>query len=76
MVICVDLSKYELKIKHHVFMRALQRNIHTDLIEDTINKGKVKRFGKHGVKCILKGKRTIICVGELKVTKLTIEEGN
>ncbi len=43
------------------------------MIENTLLKGKIKRFGKHGVKFINKGsKRTIICVGELIGNKLKI----
>ena len=65
---------------HHVFIRAMERGIHPDLIEDTIQKGKFERFGKHGVKIIGRGsKRTIICIGELNARSLktiTIEEGN
>ena len=76
----MDISKYDLAIKRHVLERAMQRGIHPDLIEDTLLKGKVRKFGKHGIKFISKGsKRTIICVGELVGNKLkiiTIEEGN
>lgn len=76
----MDISKYDIEIKHHVFIRALERGIHPDLIEDTLLKGKIKRFGKHGIKFVGKGpKKTIICVGELtgnKLKVLTIEEGN
>lgn len=76
----MDISKYDLVIKRHVFERAMQRGIHPDLIEDALMKGKINRFGKHGIKFINKGsKRTIICVGELVGNKLkiiTIEEGN
>ena len=76
----MDLSKYEVVTKRHVFERAMQRGIHPDLIEDTLLKGKVKRFGKRGIKFVNKGsKRTIICVGELignKLKIITIEEGN
>ena len=43
----MDLSKYDIEIKRHVFVRAMQRGIHPDLIEDTIKKGKMKRFGKN-----------------------------
>ena len=69
----MDISRYEIEIKHHVFKRALQRNIHPDRIEDTLKKGKVKRFGKHYVKFITK---SLICVGEisgLKIKIITIE---
>ena len=76
----MDLSQYDLVIKRHVFERAMQRGVHPDMIEDTLLKGKVKKFGKHGIKFISKGsKRTIICVGELVGNRLkiiTIEEGN
>ena len=76
----MDISQYDLVIKRHVFERAMQRGIHPDMIEDTLLKGKVKRFGKYGIKFINKGsKRTIICVGELignKLKIITIEEGN
>ena len=76
----MDISQYDLVIKRHVFERAMQRGIHPDMIEDTLLKGKVKRFGKHGIKFINKGsKRTVICVGELvgnRLKILTIEEGN
>ena len=76
----MDISRYELEIKHHVFKRAMERGIHPDMIEETLLKGRIERYGKHGVKFINKGaKRTIVCVGELIGTKLkifTIEEGN
>ena len=76
----MDISQYDLVIKRHVFERAMQRGIHPDIIEGTLLRGKVKRFGKHGIKFISKGsKRTIICVGELigdRLKIITIEEGN
>ena len=76
----MDISRYNLDIKFHVFRRALERGIHPDMIENTIYKGKVERFGKHGIKFVNKGsKRTLICVGELVGNKLkiiTVEEGN
>lgn len=76
----MDISKYEIEIKRHAFTRALERGIHPDMIEDTIINGKVTRYGKHGVKFIKKGaKRTLICVGQIvgtKITIFTIEEGN
>ncbi|MDO8643225.1 MAG: hypothetical protein Q7R76_06645 [Candidatus Woesearchaeota archaeon] len=59
--------------------RAIQRGIDPDLIQDTLYKGRVERYGKHGVKFISQGKRTIICVGQIISTKLvifTIEQGN
>ena len=65
----MDLSKYDVEIKHHVFIRALERNIHPDLIEDTLQKGKIERFGKHYVRF---SSRLLICIGELTGLKLKI----
>jgi len=76
----MDTSKYDLEIKHHVFIQAMKRGIHPDFIEDMLAKGRLERFGKNGVKFISQGsKKTIICVGEMMGTKIrifTIEEGN
>lgn len=76
----MDLSKYELEIRHHVFIRAMERGIHPDIIEDVILKGKLERLGQNKVRFINKGrKRTIICIGEItnnKIIVFTIEEGN
>ena len=65
----MDREKYDLEIKRHVFVRAMQRGIHPDLIENTIYNGQVKKFGKNYVKFISK---TIICVGEISGLKLKI----
>ena len=76
----MDISRYEVVIKRHVFEQAMKRGIHPDMIEDTLVKGRVQKFGKHGIKFISKGsKRTIVCVGERignKIKVITIEEGN
>ena len=76
----MDISNYDLVIKRHVFERAMERGIHPDLIENSIKKGKIYRFGKRGIKFVCKGsKRTIICIGEISGCQLkiiTIEEGN
>lgn len=76
----MDVSKYEIEIRRHVFIQALERGIPPEFIEDTLKNGTIKKYGKHGVKFIKKGsKRTIICVGQIIGTKIkifTIEEGN
>ena len=76
----MDISKHDVEIKRHAFLRALERGIDPDMIEQTLLRGKMEKFGKHGVKFINKGaKRTIICVGEILGTRIrifTIEEGN
>ena len=74
----MDISKYEIDVKKHVYWRALQRNIDIDELEDLLKKSQIKRFGKHGIKFINKGsKRIIICVGHIVGTRIkifTIEE--
>ena len=75
----MDISSYDVEIKRHALIRAMVRGIHPDLIEDTLRKGKIEKYGKHGVKFVSKGsKRTIICVGQIvgtRITIFTIEEG-
>lgn len=69
----MDLSKYDVEIKRHAFARAMARGIHPDHIEETLQKGKVERYGKHGVKFVSKGsKGTVICVGQIVGTRITI----
>ncbi len=41
----MDRMHYEIEIKHHTFIRALQRGITPDRIEDVIKNGKIERFG-------------------------------
>ncbi len=65
----MERGKFQIEIKHHVFIRAMQRGIHPDRIEDTLMRGKLCRFGKNYVKFITK---SLICVGELKGTRLKI----
>jgi len=72
----MDRTKYDIEIKHHVFVRAMQRGINSDMIESTIVNGKIERHGKNYVKFVTKG---IICVGEvsgLKIKIITIERRN
>lgn len=69
----MDRKGYEIEIKHHAFLRAMQRGITPNLIENCINNGAIERFGKNYVKFISK---STICVGEiagLKIKIVTIE---
>ena len=68
-MIFVDRTKYDIEIKRHVFVRAMQRKIHPDLIENTIMNGRIERFGKNNVKFVSK---SVICVGEISGLKLKI----
>ena len=76
----MDIAKYDVEIKHHAFFQAMKRGINPDLIEDVLKRGRIERYGKHGVKFVNKGsKKTIICVGQIigsKIKIFTIEEGN
>jgi len=59
------INNQRIVIKHHAFKRAMQRKIHPDLIEDCLQMGKIKRFGKNKVRFERRlKKRTIICIGE------------
>ncbi len=53
-------------IKVHAVKQARKRNIaYPDHVYAALQTGKVKRFGKHGIKFISKSKKgSIICVGE------------
>lgn len=68
-------------IKVHAVKRAREREIaFPDQVHDVLQTGKTKRFGKHGIKFIKRGKEgSIICVGEdlgCCVIIKTIERGN
>jgi hypothetical protein len=65
----MDLSKYDIIIKRHAVIQSRIRGIHPDLIEDTLNKGKVKRFGKHYINI---SSQRISCIGRIEGTRLII----
>jgi len=58
----VNIDDYEIEIRRHAFIRAMQRGISPDLIEATLRRGKQKKFGKNHIKFV-KGK--IVCVGQI-----------
>lgn len=69
----MDITKYDLEIKRHAFIRAMQRGITPDMIEATLKGGKIERFGKHNVRFIKDYKRFIVvCVGHMIGTKIKI----
>jgi len=77
-MISMDISNYEIELKRHAFIRAMERGITPDMIEATIKGGTVKRFGKNNVKFIKKYKHlTVICVDEIighRIKIVTIEK--
>ena len=69
----MDISKYEIVIKQHAFIRAIEREITPDMIEATIRGGKIKWFGKNNVKFTKEYKRfSVICVDEVMGNKIKI----
>ncbi len=76
----MDINQYTIEITRHAFIQSLKRGIDPGHIWDTLRNGRVRQYGKHGIKFIQKGtKRTVICVGQITGTTIrifTIEKGN
>lgn len=69
----ISFNRYRVVITNHTLRRCIDRRIDPDIIEETIQCGKVKRHGKHGIKFIKRGKkRTITLVGEIKGNEIYI----
>ncbi|HIH15964.1 MAG TPA: hypothetical protein HA252_01010 [Candidatus Diapherotrites archaeon] len=59
-------GNYEVLLKRHAFLRALQRQVHPGLIEATIETGRMVRFGKDRVKFVKRFREfTASCVDEI-----------
>ena len=66
-------GKYKIVITRHAFVRAMQRHIHPDFVEDTLQSGKMKKFGKNRVKFEKRFKQfTVICVDEITGNRIKI----
>ena len=62
-----------MEITRHAYDQAIARGIDGDLLRGALLKGKVERYGKHGIKFVSKGrKRTITCVGEIRGDTIVI----
>ena len=69
----MDITQYELEIKRHAFIRAIQRNVTPDMIEATLKGGKIERFAKHNVRFVKEYRNfTVICIGQIIGTKIRI----
>ena len=77
-MILMNISQYDIEIKRHAFIHAMERGITPDMIEATIKGGTIKRFGKNNVKFIKKYKQFhVICVDEIighRIKIVTIEK--
>ncbi|MCS4541665.1 MAG: hypothetical protein HY929_05015 [Euryarchaeota archaeon] len=73
-------EKWEVRVSHHAFIRAMERGITPDMIEATIKGGKTREFGRRMVKFTKEYKMgKVVCVGEKKeadkIKILTIKWG-
>lgn len=69
----MDIAQYEIEIKRHAFIRAMQRGVTPGMIEATLKGGRIKRFGKNNVKFSKEYKKfTVICVDEIIGSKIKI----
>lgn len=57
---------YKIIITQHAAEQAYRRRIHEDIIEDTIQQGKMEYFGKNNVKFVKEYRKgTICCMDEI-----------
>lgn len=69
----MDITQYEIEIKRHALIRAMQRGITPDMIEATLKGGRIETFGKNNVKFYKRYKRcTVVCVDEIIGTRIKI----
>jgi hypothetical protein len=69
----MDITQYEIEIKRHAFIRAVERGVTPDMIETTLKGGKIERFGKNNLKFYKKYKRfTVVCVDQIIGTVIKI----
>jgi hypothetical protein len=69
----INITNYDIEIKRHAFIRALERGVSPDIIEATLKEGKIERFGKKNLKFIKKYRRfTVICVDQIVGNRIKI----
>lgn len=62
----MEISSFDIEIKRHALIRAMERNITPDMVEATLRGGKIERFGKNYLRFSKEYKRlTVICIGEI-----------
>lgn len=58
--------EYQIEIRRHAFIQASKRKITPDMVYTTIMGGKIRRYGKNGIKMIKRYKDcNVVCVGEI-----------
>lgn len=69
----MGIARYDIEIRRHAFIRAMERGVTPDMIEATLKGGTVERFGKCNLKFSKKYKKfTVVCVDEVVGTKIKI----
>ena len=69
----MDITQYEIEIRRHALVRAMERGISPDMIEATLRGGRIKGFGKNNLKFYKEYKNfTIVCIDQIIGTKIKI----
>ncbi len=69
----VKKGHYTVVITRHAYIRALQRGIDPELVDDSIVNGKMKRFAKNRIKFEKRFKKfSIVCVDEIIENEIII----
>ena len=69
----MDITQYEIEIKRHAFIRAMERKVTPDMIEATLKGGKIERFGNDNVRFSRDYKNfEVICIGQIVGIKIKI----
>jgi hypothetical protein len=69
----MDIRGYEIVIKRHAFVRAMERGITPDMIHAAITSGKLERFGKNNVRFVKEYKGfDVVCVDEMLGRRIKI----
>ena len=73
-------DNWVIEVSFHANKRAKQRGISFDMVDSTLKKGRVRRFGRRKLAFVNEYKTgKVICIGEIKfdnfVRILTVERG-
>ena len=73
----MDITQYEIEVKRHALIRAMERKVTPDMVEATLKGGKIEQFGNDNVKFSKKYKNfEVVCIGQIigiKIKIFTIE---
>jgi hypothetical protein len=73
----MDIRGYDIVVKRHAFVRAMERGITPDMIDAAIRSGRVERFGKRNVRFVKEYRDfEVVCVDEMigrRIKIVTVE---